>query len=194
MMLDAKSAVVDNDFVNHLIESKLDNAKLIAVLNIVFSDLELTAVMHPLVYEKELLRDKDRVKLLFQEAVLYKAEFWDIFQNDAGKKLYYIFLVTQLYRALTGKTLPVCGEDVLTFWVRKNSLGEVHSVAMCLVCGSGIFLSDDSDSKVLKTHVDRMAIGKINVFNRNEFIQKHMLEGETKLSRMEKRSLTHSLR
>lgn len=194
MILDAKTAVVDNDFVNHLIESKLDNAKLVAVLNIVFSDLGLTAVMHPLVYEKELLHDRDRVKLLFQEAVLHKAEFADIFQNDAGKKAYYIFLVTQLYRALTGKVLPVSGDDVLTFWVRKNSLGEVHSVAMCLVCGSGIFLSDDGDSKVLKAHVDRMAIGKINVFNRDEFIQKHMLEGETKLSRMEKRSLTHSLR
>ena len=139
------------------------------------------------------MREKrEPAKLLFQEAVLHKAEFTDIFQNDAGKKTYYIFLVTQLYRALTGKVLPVSGDDVLTFWVRKNSLGEVHSVAMCLVCGSGIFLSDDGDSKALKAHVDRMAIGKITVFNRDEFIQKHMLEGETKLSRAEKRSLTHT--
>lgn len=192
MILDAKTAVVDNDFVNHLIESKLHDARLIAVLDIVFSDLDLSAVMHPLVYEKELLHEKERVKLLFQKAILRKAEFTDIFENDASKA-YYIFLVTQLYRALTGRALPVSGDDVLTFWIRKNSLGEVHSVAMCLVCGSSIFLSDDGDSKVLKAHVERMSIGKINVFNREEFVQKHMLEGESKLSRKEMRSLAHAL-
>lgn len=192
MILDAKTAVVDNDFVNHIIESKLDNTRLVAVLNIVFSDLGLSAVMHPLVYEKELLHDKERVKLLFHESVLCKAEFADIFQNDTSKKAYYIFLVTQLYRALTGKALPVSGDDVLTFWVYQTSLGEVHSVAMCLVCGSGIFLSDDGDSKALKAHVERMSLGKIEVFNREEFVNKHMLEGETKLSRPEKRSLAHS--
>lgn len=192
MTLDAKTAVVDNDFINHVIESNLKDEDLVTVLNTVFSELDLTAVMHPLVYEKELLPDKDRIKLLFCKSIVQKAEFGDIFQNDAAKERYYIFLVSELYRALTGKALSATGKAVLSYWVRQNSLGEVHSVAMCLTCGCGIFLSDDGDSKALKAYVEQKAIGKINVYNREEFIQKHMEEGITKLSRTNKRSLTHA--
>ena len=193
MIIDANSAVVDNDFLSHITESNLDDTRLVAVLKTVFLDLGLTAVMHPLVFDNELLRATERVMLLFHREVVYKAEFPDIFQGDSGKKEYYIFLVTQMYKSLTGKSFPVSGNDVLTFWIRRNSLGEVHSIAMCLVCGCSIFLSDDNDSKRLKAYIDRMAIGNINVLNRNEFIQKHMLEGENKLSRAEKRSLTHAI-
>lgn len=192
MILDAHTAVVDNDFISHLMESKLDSTKLIAVLNIVFSDMGLTAVMHPLVYQNELMHDDARIELVFREKVIQKAEFSDIFQGNTSKKSYYIFLVTQLYRKLTGNTLQVSGDAVLSYWVRHNSLGEVHSISMCLVCQSGIFLSDDGDSKRLKNYVEQMSLGKIDVYNRTEFFEKHMNEGVNKLARSERRSLTHS--
>lgn len=193
MTLDAHTAVVDNDFINHLVESNLDDTKLIAVLNIVFSDLGLTAVTHPLVYDHEVMHDHARTKLLFDKKTVQKAEFSDIFQGDASKQAYYIFLVTQLFRKLTGNTLPVSGNAVLSYWVRKNSLGEVHSISMCLICQSGIFLSDDGDSKKLKKYVEQMALGKVDVYNRTEFFNKHMNEGANKLARTERRSLTHSI-
>lgn len=192
MTLDAHTAVVDNDFINHLVESRLDDTRLIAVLNIVFSDLGLTAVVHPLVYDNEVMHNHVRTKLLFQNQTVQKAEFSDIFQGDANKQAYYIFLVTQLYRKLTGKVLPVSGNAVLSYWVRKNSLGEVHSISMCLICQSGIFLSDDGDSKELKKCVEQMALGKVDVYNRAEFFDKHMNEGINKIARTEKRSLTHT--
>ena len=194
MTLDAHTAVVDNDFINHLVESRLDDTRLIAVLNIVFSDLGLTAVVHPLVYDNEVMHNHARTKLLFQNQTVQKAEFSDIFQGDANKQAYYIFLVTQLYRKLTGKVLSVSGNAVLSYWARKNSLGEVHSISMCLICQSGIFLSDDGDSKELKKHVEQMALGKIDVYNRTEFFDKHMNEGINKIARNEKRSLTHTAR
>ena len=135
-----------------------------------------------------------RTKLLFQKQTVQKAEFSDIFQGDANKQAYYIFLVTQLYRKLTGKVLPVSGNAVLSYWARQNSLGEVHSISMCLICQSGIFLSDDGDSKELKKHVEQMALGKIDVYNRTDFFDKHMNEGINKIARNEKRSLTHTAR
>lgn len=193
MTLDTHTAVVDNDFLNHLVESRLDDVRLITVLNIVFSDLELTAVMHPLVYEHEVMHDHTRTKLLFKEKTVQKVAFSDIFQGDASKQTYYIFLVTQLYRKLTGNVLPVSGNAVLSYWIRQNSLGEVHSISMCLICQSGIFLSDDGDSKKLKRYVEQMSLGKVDIYNRTEFFDKHMSAGATKLARAEKRSLTHSI-
>lgn len=73
MTIDERSAVVDNDFAGHLADSKLDDARLVELLNIAFSKSELTAVMHPLVYEKELLKTNKRIMLLFQELILQKA-------------------------------------------------------------------------------------------------------------------------
>lgn len=193
MTPDSHTAVVDNDFINHLIDSKLDDERLLAVLNLVFGDMGLCAVIHPLVYEKELMLDNARILLLLRKEVLQKAEFADIFQDDPEKRTYYIYLTKELYRRLTGNALPADEEAVLQYWVRKSSLGEVHSVSMCLVCQSGIFLSDDGDSKRLKMYIDQMAIGKIDVYNRKEFFEKHMQEGMNKLKRPERRALTHSL-
>ena len=194
MMVNAQSAIVDNDFVGHLVESKLSDERLVAILQMVFSDLALNAVMHPLVYEKELLVDSKRITLLFQNGVINKAEFADIFQEDPAKKAYYLYLVTELFASLTGETFPVSGDAILTHWVRQQSLGEVHSLSMCLVCGCGIFLSDDNDAKALKTYIDQKSLGTVTVYNRSEFISKHMVESEHKLDRRERRSLTHSLR
>lgn len=192
MQIDTHAAVVDNDFVNHLAESNLVDERLVDVLKVIFSELELTAIMHPLVYQKELLQDNVRIRLLFENNVIQKTEFSDIFQEDSSRKNYYIYLVKNLYRAFSGKELPVSGENVLSYWVRKASLGEIHSVSMCLVCGCGIFLSDDKDSKALMNQITRMSIGSISVYNRKELIDKHMEVGETKLNRPERNSLTHA--
>ena len=151
MTLDAHTAVVDNDFINHLIESKLDDTRLISVLNIVFSDMGLAAVMHPLVYENELMHDNTRTKRLFQEKTIQKVEFSDIFQGDANKQAYYILLVSELYRKLTGNTLQASGNAVLSYWIRKNSLGEVHSISMCLTCQSGIFYLTTAIQRIYKS-------------------------------------------
>lgn len=193
MQLNKHTAVIDNDFTDHLAGCHLSNERLIEVLKLVFTELGLSAVMHPLVYQYELLIDKDRIKLLFEHNIISKAEFSDMFLGNNGRKQYYIDLIEDLYELLTGNKPPISGENILTSWVRGKSLGEVHSVAMCLLCGCGIFLSDDGDSKQLKSILDKKTIGTIDVYSREDFINKHMSEGETKLNRKERKSLTHVL-
>lgn len=193
MHINEQTAVIDNDFINHLVESGLDDERLVVNLRTAFSELKLSAVMHPLVYEKELLKGNSRIDKLFSMSVVEKAEFEDIFQGDSGRKAYYLFLVKNLYRSLMGEPLPVSDEKILSYWVRKHSLGEVHSVSMCLVCGCAVFLSDDGDSKALKRIVENQTMGKIEVYNRQEFFDKHLSEGETRIERKERRSLTHSV-
>lgn len=192
MQIDNHTAIIDNDFLGHLAESSLTDTDLIDVLRLVFSELGLCAVMHPLVYDNEVLKDKARIKLLFDKDVVCRADFADILQGDPGKKAHYIYLVTSLYHTLMGEHFPARGDAVFDYWVKKKSLGEVHSFAMCLLCGCGIFLSDDGDSKRLKQQVKRVALDTVDVYNRKEFFEKHMEEGQTKLVRHTKRALTHT--
>ena len=44
----------------------------------------------------------------------------------------------------------------------------VHSVAMCLICGFGLLLSDDRGSKALKQIVEQQSLGQIDIYNRQE--------------------------
>ena len=192
MTLDGNTAAIDNDFTGHLVEAHLDDDHLAELLKVIFSELGLSIVMHPLVYEYELLKEKPRITMLFDRGIVNKAEFTDIHQDDPIKKSYYAFLVANLYRDLRGEPLPLSGEDIFTRWLRRVSLGEVHSVAMCLICGCGIFLSDDGDSKVLQNFIKDKALGNVNVYNRKELVDVHLKQGQTKIPRKERHSLAHS--
>ena len=193
MKIDEQTAIIDNDFTNHLAEAHLGDDQLVELLRTIFSDLDLSTAMHPLVYQYELRQDLPRIRLLFDRGIVAKAEFSDIHQNDDGKKAYYAYLVENLYRAISGDALPasLSGDALGARWLSRGSWGEVHSVATCLTCGCGIFLSDDNDSKRLQRFIAEKAIGTINVYNRKELIDKHLAQGGAKLPRKVRQSLTH---
>ena len=180
MSIDKNSAAVDNDFIN----------KVEDMLREIFSALQIHGIMHPLVYEKELLKEAPGIKAIFDKNVVEYVSFDDIFQGDEGKRAYYMFLVPELYNALMGKKFPE-DKDVFTFWIRQNSLGEIHSVSMCLVSECAVFLSDDGDSKALKNIVNQRAMGAIEVFNRNEIVEKYQASGVNGLKRTDRKAFTH---
>lgn len=172
MSIDKNSAAVDNDFINKVAQIKTGTMSPENILGEIFAALQIHGIMHPLVYEKELLKDRPGIKAIFDKNVVEYVSFDDIFQGDEGKKAYYMFLVPELYNALMGRRFPE-DKDVFTFWIRQNSLGEIHSVSMCLVSECAIFLSDDGDSKALKNIVNQRAMGAIEVFNRNEIVKQY---------------------
>ena len=188
-----KAAAVDNDFVNHLVDCKLKDEELLATIATILSDLKLSTVMHPLVYEKELILKNARVDLLFERQIIYKTEFSEILQSDHGRNDYYTYLVGFLYEKLMGKPFPVDGNDVLTYWKYGENLGEIHSVSMCAVCGYGIFLSDDGHSKHLQKILKDNTTNSIEVYNRQELVEKHLQEGENTIPRDKRRKIIHSL-
>lgn len=154
MQIDNSTAIVDNDFINHLAGSRIADDLLVCSLLVIFNSLSLVAAIHPLVYDKELFPQTDRIKLLFQKEVIRRLTFDDAFEQDSDKETYYCYLVAELYSYLNGYSLPVAGREVLNYWKRRESLGEVHSLSLCLVCDCGIFLSDDSDSKRLAEYIN----------------------------------------
>ena len=74
MSIDKNSAAVDNDFINKV------------ALGEIFAALQIHGIMHPLVYEKELLKDRPGIKAIFDKNVVEYVSFDDIFQGDEGKK------------------------------------------------------------------------------------------------------------
>lgn len=191
MHLDSNTAVIDNDFIGHVTDSHLTDDTLSKTLSVIFSELGLFVVVHPLVYDNEVQQEKPRIQLLFQKKLLSVADFSDIFLNDPDRKAYYLYLVKELYHGLYGRCFPFCDEEILTRWIRRQSLGEIHSISMCLVCKSGIFLSDDGDARRLKSFIERKSMGSISIYNRSELVDRHMQEGITKIPRLERKSLTH---
>lgn len=187
------SVAIDNDFIGHLVDTEsVEPDELGKILDIVFSALGLCAIIHPLVYEKEVPKENGKIMQLFKENVIHNVEFSDITGGDEGKERYYAYAVKYLYHELSGENFPVEHGDVFNFWKARSSLGEIHTVAMCIVCACGIFLSDDKDSKELAGLIKNKFAVEVSVYNRKEFFTKHQKEAKEPLQRKVIRALTHS--
>lgn len=184
------TAAVDADFVIHTAQIKREPVETAKILSRVLTAMGLCAVVHPLVYQNELDRENDVISNLFLENVLRNLEFDDIFQGNREKEAYYQYLVPELYHHLKGEVLPLpAGENVCTYWKRQASLGEIHSVAMCLICEFGLFLSDDRDSKALRQIVKQKMLMEITIYNRQEVLEQ--CKAECGLSRKDQRAFAH---
>lgn len=188
----AHTAAVDADFVFHVAEIKRLPKQVVEILDQILISLDLYAVIHPLVHDKELNPKNETISTLFTEDVIRVLSFdQDIFRHDSAREAYYRFLVTELHRRLTGTTMPD-NTDVVTYWKRQSSLGEVHSVAMCLICGFGLFLSDDRDSKALKQIVEQQSLGKIDIYSRQEVLDQCC--AACGLPRADRKAFAHQVR
>ncbi|MCM1233998.1 MAG: hypothetical protein NC489_28160 [Ruminococcus flavefaciens] len=183
------TAAVDTDFILHIAEINRPPERIAEILDLVLTALDVCAVIHPLVYAKELDCAKPAVSALFTAGVIRPLAFEpDIFQGDNAREVYYRYLVPELYRRLTGDNFPE-GVDELTYWKRKSSLGEVHSVAMCLICGFGLFLSDDRDTMALKQIVEQQMLGQIEIYNRQEVLDR--CSEDCDIPRADRRAFAH---
>ena len=95
--------------------------------------LDLCAAIRPLGMLKSVTPKTKSPPKPFSEDVIRILSFdQDIFQSNTVRETCYRFLVPELYRRLTGTALP-SNIDVVTYWKRQSGLGEIHSIAMCLV-------------------------------------------------------------
>ena len=189
MIINASTAVTDNDFINHLAETNLPEDELIDNINGAFSRLKLKAVVHPLVFDKEMKPLKSMVRKFYSKKVFEKAEFTDIHQNSQNKKIYYSNVVKEGLKFFNGTDYKDI--DVFKFWAYNKSFGEVHSTAMCLTCGCQMFLSDDGDSIKLAEAIKNKFNVDIQVYNREKFLKKHKEEGKTIITSKVRKRLSH---
>lgn len=193
MQLNNHSAIVDNDFLSHLAETCIPEDQKIAAVRTVFEELYLEAVMHPLVYEHEKPKNSPAIDRFFQERVVTTFDFTDIFWGELAceKQQYYEKLIKDFYHELNAEIFPDSVTDVLSYWRRLKSLGEIHAFATCLTCGCGIILSDDGDAIKLQRHIQEKSMGKIPVYKREDLFEMHRQEGKTLIKRQIRRALEH---
>lgn len=190
MKLDNTSVLVDNDFIGHILETKLDKDVIASSLKEAFLQLNKSAFMHPLVYENELLPGNKELPV-FSTGVIVKADFSDIHLEDETKKSYYTYLVRELFNYICGEELKYTNEEIFTRWMSHKNLGEVHSLTTCLICESSLFLSDDDDSKKLQKHIKEKALGKVVALSRKEFFDLYVTSGGNKIPREHRKKLGH---
>ena len=189
MIVDHTAAVFDTDFTNHIYDTKLAIEKIGEILCQLLRAMKLRGIMHPLVYKHEFVQLNGRTAALFEQEIIAVPALEDLFQQDEVRRTYYCdFLVPQLYRQMNGKSLPP-DWNILSSWNAGQNLGEIHSIAMCLICGCGIFLSDDSDAKKIRNLIAEQMPNSIQVYNRAEVMDQFgKLAG---ISRSDRKALAH---
>ena len=193
MQINANTAMIDNDFLDHATSMEVSCDEITRILKEIFDELNVEPMIHPLVMQNEVLRDSVKIKTVFSQDIIKTPTLEDIHHNDPDRISYYSFLVLELYKKLTGYELEMGEATVFTFWKRRISLGEIHSLSACLLCGCGVFLSDDKDAKKIKDIIKESFNTDIAVHNRKAVVTL-LREKGTMLSRRALQSFAHSAR
>lgn len=170
MKISESTALVDADFLIHIAEINWSIEKKRSSLRLLFDAMNIEASVHPLVYQNEIPPENVNVSILVDDVIISAPSFDDFFGTSTDVRNYYEFVVRELFSRLTGSSELLCDQDIFSFWRRGNSLGEVHSIALCVSCGCGMFLSDDRDSKLLVSKAQDYCPAKFKVYNRAEVI------------------------
>lgn len=192
MAVDQRDAVFDADFLNHICDTELNIDRVNGILSALLEKIDKRGIVHPLVHQEEFQIPNECRQSLFDRGTISIPNFDDIFQQDETRKNYYcLVLVPELYKQLNGKQLPE-NWDVLTNWMAGQNLGEIHSIAMCLICGCTLFLSDDHGSqRAIQALAENQMPNAINieVYNRSQFLEEVGVDAG--ISRKERRALAH---
>ncbi len=191
MEINASSAMIDNDFLDHAISMDFSSEDVVRILAKIFCELEVEPMIHPLVMQNEVLTDSVKTRAILNQEIIKFPTLEDIHHNDPNRISFYSYLVLELYKKLTGYKLDLGDSTVFTFWKRRISLGEIHSLSTCLLCGCGLFLSDDKDAQKIKEIIKQSFATDIAVHNRQAVVDLLQEKG-TELSRKERRSFAHT--
>lgn len=175
MRINESTALVDTDFVIHIARIKRDCEKICDLLREVFLRLEVDAAVHPLVYDHEMPKTDEIINKFFDDDIIARPSFTEIFDGCDNKDAYYTYVVSELYCRFKGlyQESDYQGldyHDVYTYWEKGESLGEIHSIALCMVFCCGMFLSDDGDSKQIEKFAREVCTGTLRVYNRKDII------------------------
>lgn len=157
---------IDNDFLSHLVDIQ-QVSDLFTLITRFFNAIGVSPEMHPLVFTNEAKPNQKEISIkLFSENVIGILDF-DSICCDPSKKKYYEMQIRQVYHDFTGEIYPC--NNVCEQWKTRKSLGEVHTVVLCVFLGCDCFLSDDKDaSKKLGRIINKLMSKPIEVKNRQD--------------------------
>ncbi len=175
-MLDKNNALLDTDFLNHLLQIKNSTIGQ-QEIQLFFSHIPQEITVHPLVYEREMFQYHN--SFLFQNSIVKVASREEILGNK-DRELYYQKVFDDLYRDFKGEANPY--QDIWSQWKAKESLGELHCITTCFLCDCNLFLSDDGDAKLIMKHLASKGRGTFLVKNRSMVIEEIKKAGHSELT------------
>ena len=187
-MLDSNCALIDNDFLTHSIETKMDEKSKCVLLNSIFDVLNKNPMIHPWISNFEVMWDNQKINSVISKSKIQKATWDDIHGNQSAQIAYYKFLFKELFKKIHGTSFDT--SDIFTYCVRRQSLGELHNITACMICGCNMILSDDNDTKNFKRLIERTMICDFCVYTRSELVEK-IKELDGAPSRNELRAFAH---
>ena len=191
MIINNSSVVIDNDSLCHLADTNLPEDTIVRDVKRLFEGYNSVAIVHPLVYKNEVPPSNHTINRFFDEKIIQAPKIEDVYQSDELKKQYYILTLLDLYRSYFGVELEIPEDEIFLTWKKKCSLGELHSLVMCLVCDCQIFISDDKDSKAIKTLIESKLHTSIKVFDRKEAFNNLPQDEKQKIPSAERKRLSH---
>ncbi|MBE5912367.1 hypothetical protein [Pseudobutyrivibrio sp.] len=186
-------ALVDNDFMHKIASIVMQESEWISLVGRLFHDLGCIAGVHSLVYINEMMdvsapeHGKNRIKSLTEKEMLLIQDLNKILYDDDLRN-YYKIVFMEICNEYYGE-VPI--EDIFTQWKRNCSLGEIHSITMCVLFEFGIFLSDDIGSKTIARSVveNKLCPNTIIVYSREDAIDYINSSVHSTLKKNEKRMI-----
>lgn len=154
---------IDTDFLNHLAETNGEQGHICALIMEFFQSLNVVPQMHELLWQYEVEQTNPVICQLIENQTIQIRPIVQTLKNDPTKKRYYDMLVRSIYRELYGEEYPC---DVFNEWRHKKSLGEIHSVVMCMFLNYMCLLSDDKGAKDLKIVIQKKVNYSISICSR----------------------------
>lgn len=192
----SKEAAIDNDFLCHIAEIKLDNGiDLNELVKKFFAGMDVAPIIHTLVYKNESNdagnseNTRNRINSFLSDNILSIKEKNEIVPSKA-KEIYYQTVFEELYREFKGD-IPENIKDIWEDWEKKASFGETHTVAMCCLIECGIFLSDDHGANLLKKIIAEKYNFAVEVYDRSEAVRYVQEHGKNNLVKWERKVLKH---
>lgn len=158
-----RPAAIDNDFLGHLADTRGQEAEVCGMIRRFFQGLDYAPELHELICRHETPRDHPVILRLLREKVVEIRPLRDILTSRPGGGRYYEMLVRNLYKEMKGADYPC---DVFEEWIRHQSLGEVHCVAMCFLLNYICVLSDDGDAKDLRQIMSDKTARDVPIYSR----------------------------
>ncbi len=169
-----KPAAIDNDFLNHLVQTRGEQNHVCALIQEFFRSLDLEPFLHRLIWQYETDKTNPVIRQLLSEKIVIPCALDDILMaNGSARGRYYEMLVQEIYRELHGENYPC---DVFQEWKYQKSLGEVHCIVMCMFLNCVCLLSDDKDAKDLRGVLERKTGCSIPICSRTDcrkYLQEH---------------------
>ena len=166
-------AAIDNDFLTHFAGTNGERDQVCALIQDFFQSLNVTPQMHELVWQREVRQDDPVIRQLIANQTVQIQTIVQKLQGNPQKARYYEMLVKSVYRELYGEEYPC---DVFTQWKYQQSLGEIHSIIMCMFLNYVCLLSDDKAARKLQWVMKSKAGRDIPIYSREDcrkYLQEH---------------------